>query len=78
MQAQISKWGNSLAVRLPKSVTEALKVGNGSSVDLTVERGRIVIAPSKPEYKLKDLLAGITDDNRPESFDDGPVGEELI
>jgi len=78
MQAQISKWGNSLAVRLPKAVTEALKVGNGSSVDLTVEGGRIVIAPAKPEYKLKDLLAGITEENRPESFDDGPIGEELI
>ncbi len=78
MHTQISKWGNSLAVRLPKSLTDELDIGNGSNVDLTIEKGRIVIALTKPKYRLQDLLDGITEDNIPESFDDGPQGKELI
>jgi len=78
MHTQISKWGNSLAVRLPKSLTDELDLGNGSNVDLTIEQGRIVIALTKPKYRLQGLLDGITEDNIPESFDDGPQGKELI
>ncbi|NJO36880.1 MAG: AbrB/MazE/SpoVT family DNA-binding domain-containing protein [Rhizobiales bacterium] len=36
MKAQISKWGNSLAIRLPKAAIETLQVKEGEQVELTM------------------------------------------
>jgi antitoxin MazE len=78
MQTQIAKWGNSLAVRLPRQVAEAAGLGEGSKVELEVVGGVVRLVPTRPRYRLEDLLAGMTPENQPESFDDGPVGEELL
>ncbi|MBB6635707.1 AbrB/MazE/SpoVT family DNA-binding domain-containing protein [Cohnella thailandensis] len=58
---QVQKWGNSLGIRIPKSL--ALKVGleEGSEVDLDVEDGHLVIKPKKA--KLDELLARVTPEN---------------
>ena len=37
---QVSKWGNSLAVRLPKSVVEALNLQAGDSIEIVVASDR--------------------------------------
>lgn len=58
---QVQKWGNSLGVRIPKTL--AMKVGleEGSEVDIDVEKGHLVI---KPKIKtLEELLSQITPDN---------------
>ena len=48
MQLQISKWGNSLAVRLPSAVTKKLHIHYGDSVDLTLNnQGELVLTPAK-------------------------------
>ncbi len=48
MQLQISKWGNSLAVRLPSAVTKKLHIADGDSVDLTLNnQGELVLTPAK-------------------------------
>ena len=78
MRTQVSKWGNSLAIRLPKAVSETLNVGAGAAVELQIEDGRLVIEPARPKYRIGALVDGITDDNRPDSFDDGPMGKELL
>ncbi len=78
MHARISKWGNSLAVRLPKPVADSLGLNEGTDVELSLEQDRIVISLGKPVYRLDDLLAGITPDNQPESFDDSARGQEII
>jgi antitoxin MazE len=33
---QVAKWGNSLAVRLPRAVVEALKLKAGDEIEITV------------------------------------------
>jgi antitoxin MazE len=33
---QVAKWGNSLAVRLPKAVVDALKLKEGDEIEITV------------------------------------------
>ena len=80
MQGQIGKWGNSLALRIPSAVAREVPVDEGKAVDITVERGRIVITPidEVPRYSLDDLVAGITEENRHAEIDPGPaVGQEF-
>lgn len=77
MQTQIQKWGNSLAVRIPKTMAEEAKIIMGSVVEVKVESGNIVIVPSKRKYLLEDLLLNITEDNLHEEIDTGvSVGKE--
>lgn len=64
MQTKIRKWGNSLAVRIPKPFVKETHLAYGTSVDLSVDDGKIVIAPqSAPEYRLEELLKGVTKQN---------------
>lgn len=64
MQTKIQKWGNSLAVRIPKAFVEEAHVAYGTAVDLSVDDGKIVIDPhTEPEYRLEDLLKGVTKRN---------------
>jgi len=74
---QIARWGNSLGLRLPKSVARDAEVGEGDTVDVTVRNGAIVIRPSRPTYSLERLVAKITPRNRHGETDWGaPVGHE--
>jgi antitoxin MazE len=59
MRVQISKWGNSTALRIPKSVVEELALQPGQEVELTVERGEARLRPIRkaPFYRLEDLVA---------------------
>jgi antitoxin MazE len=74
---QIAKWGNSLGLRLPKSVALEAEVDEGDTVDVSVKNGAIVIRPSRPTYSLGALVAKITSRNRHDESDWGaPVGHE--
>ena len=79
MKGQIQKWGNSLAIRIPKSFAIESDITNGSAVDLSVEDGSIIITSSKrPRYTLEELLEGLTDDQLHGEIDTGPpVGREV-
>ena len=63
MKATIQKWGNSLAIRIPKNITKDIRVSEGSNIDIMVENGNIVLSPGKKEYSLKELLKNITIEN---------------
>lgn len=79
MCTNVTRWGNSLAIRLPKNIAAELKLEKDSPLDLTVEDGRIVLTPSKPKYDLKTLLAGIKPSNLHSETDWGEsVGKERI
>ena len=71
MQVGVSKWGNSLGVRIPREVAEQMGLHAGSRVDVALEGSRIVISRPRPRYRLADLLADVTPDIR-DSFDWGP------
>ena len=79
MQTKIQKWGNSLAVRIPKAFVKEAHVAYGTSVDLTVDDGKIVIDPHRqPEYRLEDLLKGVTKRNVHAEVETGEaVGREI-
>ncbi len=79
MKATIQKWGNSLALRIPKSFATHSSIEQGSVVDLSLDNGRLIVEPTKePEYSLKDLLARVTRKNLHSEVDFGaPVGREV-
>lgn len=76
---QVSKWGNSLAVRIPKALAEDAQLREGEPVIVTVPvEGGLVIKPSRRKYQLRQLVARITAKNRHEEADWGkPKGREL-
>ncbi|WP_187371416.1 AbrB/MazE/SpoVT family DNA-binding domain-containing protein [Methylobacterium oryzihabitans] len=81
MLVQLSKWGNSLAVRLPAHALKDVGLGEGSQVDLTVEDGRLVLSPvaHRPRYTLDELLEGFKEEHvHEESFADRPRGQEIF
>ena len=59
MRARIAKWGNSLALRLPKALAEEVRLVAGATVELRVEGGGLVVVPARKQYRLADLLAEI-------------------
>ena len=80
MEAIIRKWGNSPALRLPKSAIKEAAFSLEQKVNLTVTRGRIVIEPSdRIEYDLDELVGGITPKNAHGEVSFGkPVGKEAL
>jgi antitoxin MazE len=79
MQVHISKWGNSLGVRVPKDVAAKLGLTEGSRVDISVEGDRLVISTRRPVFTLDELLVGMTPESMRDAFDWGPdVGREIV
>ena len=78
MQTKIQKWGNSLGLRIPKSFAAEVRVDAGSTVDLSVEDGDLVIKPVRHlRYELRDLLRAINSRNVHREVETGdPVGRE--
>ena len=79
MRVRVQKWGNSLALRIPKAFALDAQIENNSEVELSLVDGQIVIKPvPKKEWTLEQLLAGITSENTYEEVDTGDaVGKEV-
>jgi antitoxin MazE len=79
METRVQKWGNSLAVRIPKSFAAEAGLHDGSTINIAVEAGRLVLTPMPAApLTLEELLAQVTDDNRHAEVDFGPaVGGEV-
>ena len=79
MQVQITKWGNSLGLRLPQALASQIGIAAGQKVEVIAEGNRLVVQPAAPVYRLEDLLAGMTPEAVGEAFDWGPdVGREIV
>ena len=79
MTATIQKWGNSLALRIPKSVAHHIGVGEGELVELRIQAETLVVRSASRRYRLSDLVRRITPGNRHRETDWGPPrGKELL
>lgn len=58
MHATISKWGNSLALRLPRHVADKVRLVEGTTVELEIDDGTLKVIPSRKKFKLSELLDG--------------------
>jgi antitoxin MazE len=64
MVTKIKRWGNSLAIRIPKALAATAGLHDDAPIELSIVDGNIVITPvNQPVYILKDLLAEITKEN---------------
>jgi antitoxin MazE len=45
---QVAKWGNSLAVRIPAAVVEALELKEGDEIDIHIADARELVVARKP------------------------------
>ena len=79
MKTQIAKWGNSMAVRIPKTVADAAKLRPGDHLEMAVEGSGVVrLRKKKGKQSLKDLIRGISPENVHSETDWGrPEGKEL-
>ena len=78
MKTRVQKWGNSLALRIPKSFANEVGLVRETSVEVSLADGKLVITPvTRPETTLKQLLAKVTKENLHHEVDVGPaVGNE--
>lgn len=78
MKTSLSRWGNSLAVRIPRTMALEIGVSDGSDVEMEVVDGGLLLRPVDDEPSLEELVAGITDENRhPEVSWGPPRGREV-
>jgi antitoxin MazE len=80
METRVQKWGNSLALRIPKSFAAEAGLRADGAVELSLVKGTLVVKPVvKKAPTLDELLLGVTDDNIPTEWDTGPpVGKEAL
>ncbi len=64
MLTKVQKWGNSIALRIPKTFADEMHLTPESAIEMRVEGGKLIIQTvGKPEFTLDGLLAGITPEN---------------
>jgi antitoxin MazE len=79
MKTYVRKWGNSLALRIPKAFAEEAGLAPDAAVELSLKGGDLVVKPvQEATPTLAELLRGVTDKNLPGEWDTGPaVGKEV-
>ncbi len=78
MKTRVQKWGNSLALRIPKSFANEVGLQKETSVEVSLADGKLIITPvTKPKLTLRQLLAKVTKENLHHEVDtSSAVGNE--
>ena len=71
MKGTVQRWGNRLAIRIPRAYARDLSVDEGSEVELRIDGPSLVVTPSSTP-SLEALLAAISDENLHAEIDTGP------
>ena len=79
MKTRVQKWGNSLALRIPRPYADEVKLHENSAVDVTVRAGKLVVVPvDESAYSLDTFVEQITEHNRHDEIETGEgVGNEI-
>ena len=79
MKTRVQKWGNSLALRIPKSFATEAGLHADAAVELSLVEGVLIVQPiARQPLTLDQLLHDVTDENLPGEWDTGPaVGKEV-
>jgi len=79
MKVSVQRWGNSLAVLIPKAVAVESELAEGDVVDMKPAKGKVVLIPVRDRKPtLEELLAGVTEENIHREVDFGkPKGKEV-
>lgn len=78
MRTRVSKWGNSLAVRIPAALADEVRLSCGDSVELQVVDGALTLSTSRRVPTLEEMLASVRPGETHGEVDWGkPVGNEI-
>jgi antitoxin MazE len=78
MHVRVQKWGNSLAVRIPKPLAKDAEGTEGTVLNLAVFDGKVVATPVETKLSLRELLAKVNKKNLHGEVDFGrPAGREI-
>jgi antitoxin MazE len=78
MKAQVTKWGNSLAVRIPGTYAKEMELEEGSELELKRVKGGLLLQPRRVEFTLEELMEQVTPENIHAATDWGaPAGREV-
>ena len=75
MTNEIKRWGNSLALRIPKDLCRTLGLDEGSQVDMTVADGKLIITPK--QARLTALLDALEAHGRPDPHGELDWGQDV-
>jgi len=79
MRTTLKKWGNSQAIRIPKTIIEKARIKENDQVELNVVSGTIVIQPIKKHKTLKERIKDYNGDYRCSEWESGQsVGKEVL
>ena len=73
MKTSVARWGNSLALRIPRGVAVKSRLAEGVEVELAAKSDGFVVRRSAPSYELSALLAGVRLSNRHAEIAPGPA-----
>ena len=78
-QARVQRWGNSLAIRIPKPFALEIGLEQNTLVTVSIAEGKLLLEPVvEPKYTLEQLLADVTEDNLHREVETGQaVGNEV-
>lgn len=79
MKGRVQKWGNSLALRIPKSFADEIGLGQNSTIQLMIKEGALVVTPEREtKWRLEELLEKVTKDNIHHEWESGSAqGDEV-
>jgi len=79
MEKRVARWGNSLAIRIPKAFAVEIGLEEDSPIELSLVNGELVVAPRpKTAPRLEQLLAQVSEENLHDEVQTGPaVGREV-
>jgi antitoxin MazE len=73
MRTRVQKWGNSLAVRIPKPFADGAGLRQSTEVDVSLEKGEVRLVPVRQRWRLDQLLSRVTKRNVHDEVESGPV-----
>lgn len=75
MFSNVTKWGNSLGIRIPRSIAERIGIVEGEPIEILIQDDHILMQKTS---RLKSLLSQITPENWHSETDTGtPKGKEI-
>ncbi len=78
MRTRVQKWGNSLAVRIPKPFAEGAGLKLATEIEVSLEKGSLRVSAVRPRWQLKRLISKVTRKNIHAEVESGPaVGREV-
>lgn len=79
MKTKVTRWGNSLGIRIPSRVAAGHGIAEGSEIEILEDGIELRLVPAKPKrYSLNELLEGVSEDNAHHELPaDRPKGREV-